>query len=98
MQRRQIVDKLLELRPALNAEGVIHVALFGSRARGDHNAASDLDLLLDVDAASRLSLLNLVGVEKLVEDAVGIRANAFMRRSLDADFRQSVDRDLIDVF
>ncbi len=98
MQRRQIVDKLRELRPALNAEGVTHIALFGSRARGDHNAASDLDLLLDVDPGGRFSLLNLVGVEQIVEDAVGIRANAFMRRSLNADFRRSVDRDLVDVF
>ncbi|WP_394892867.1 nucleotidyltransferase domain-containing protein [Mesorhizobium sp. AaZ16] len=88
----------MTIRPDLTAEGVTHVALFGSRARGDHSERSDLDLLLDVDPASRFSILNLVGVERIVEKATGIRANAFMSRSLDDGFRDSIKHDLIEVF
>ena len=55
-------------------------------------------LLLDVDPASRFSILNLVGVEHIVEKATGLRANAFMRRSLDDGFRNSIKNDLIEVF
>jgi uncharacterized protein len=98
MQQDALVEKLMTVRPDLVAEGVTHVALFGSRARGDHNRRSDLDLLLDVDPASRFSILNLVGVEHIVEKATGIRANAFMRRSLDDSFRDSIENDLIEVF
>jgi predicted nucleotidyltransferase len=53
MQHDALVEKLMTIRPDLSAEGVTHVALFGSRARGDHSERSDLDLLLDVDPASR---------------------------------------------
>jgi hypothetical protein len=34
----------------------------------------------------------------MVEKATGIRANAFMRRSLDSSFRDSIKNDLIEVF
>ena len=98
MQRDLIVEKLITLRPDLLAEGVTHVALFGSRARGDHGHQSDLDLLLDVDPTSRFSILNLVGVEQIVEAATGIPANAFMRRSLDDGFRASIKNDIVEVF
>ncbi|XIK08468.1 nucleotidyltransferase domain-containing protein [Mesorhizobium sp. AaZ16] len=98
MQQDALVERLMTIRPDLTAEGVTHVALFGSRARGDHSERSDLDLLLDVDPASRFSILNLVGVERIVEKATGIRANAFMSRSLDDGFRDSIKHDLIEVF
>lgn len=98
MERDIIVEKLKTLRPDLLAEGVTHVALFGSRARGDHSRKSDLDLLLDVDPSSRFSILNLVGVEQIVEAATGIPANAFMRRSLDDSFRASIKNDIVEVF
>lgn len=98
MQRDAIVQKLKTLRPDLSAEGVTHVALFGSRARGDYSEKSDLDLLLEVDPASRFSILNLVGVERIIEQALGIQTNAFMRRSLDDGFRDSVKNDVIEIF
>jgi predicted nucleotidyltransferase len=98
MQRDALVQKLMTLRPDLSAEGVTHVALFGSRARGDYGEQSDLDLLLEVDPESRFSILNLVGVERIVEKATGIPANAFMRRSLDDDFRDSIKNDVVEIF
>ena len=98
MQRDAIIERLMTLRPHLLAEGVTHVALFGSRARGDYSEQSDLDLLLDVDPSSRFSILNLVGVEQIVETATGIPANAFMRRSLDDSFRNSIKDDVVEVF
>ena len=98
MERDAIIDELQRLRPALHAEGVVHLALFGSRARGDNRPDSDIDLLIDIDPASRFSLLNLVGVEHLVADATGVPANAFMRRSLDASFAEKATREAIPVF
>lgn len=98
MQRDAIIQQIKSLRPALFAEGVTHVALFGSRARGDHSERSDLDLLLDVDPARRFSILNLVGVERIIEEAVGIPTNAFMRRSLDNSFEASIESEVVEIF
>ena len=98
MEHSAIISELKRLRPALHAEGVAHLALFGSRARGDNRPDSDIDLIIDIDPERRFSLLNLVGVEHLVADATGIPANAFMRRSLDAGFAETIARESIPVF
>lgn len=98
MNKDLLIRRLVSLKPELNAEGVSHLALFGSRARGDHSSQSDIDLLLEVEPASRFSILNLVGVEQIVEREIGMTANAFMRRSLDREFKASIGDDVIEVF
>ena len=98
MNKDVLIRRLASLKPELNAEGVSHLALFGSRARGDHSSQSDIDLLLEVEPASRFSILNLVGVEQIVEREMGMTANVFMRRSLDREFKASIENDLIEVF
>lgn len=98
MDRDQIIGLLRSKREALEALGVRHVALFGSRARGDHAPDSDIDILLDISAKSRFSLLDLVGVEQFVSGLTGLQANAFMARSLDNAFKRTIAADRIAVF
>lgn len=98
MKTGEIIAKLASLRATLQSEGVEHLAIFGSRARGDNSETSDLDLLIDAAPACKFSILNLVGVEHIVADSVGLPANAFMRRSLDASFKSSISSDIIQVF
>ena len=98
MQRNDLLEKIRALKPRLEAEGVDHIALFGSRARGDNGPASDVDLLVEVDSARLFSLLDLIGVEHMVEEATGISANALMRRSLKREFATAIAKDVIEVF
>ena len=98
MPRDDLVLQLKALQPRLAAEGVSHLALFGSRARVDQSPASDVDILLDVVPESGFSLTDLIGIEHLVESATGFAANAVMQRSLDADFRASIAKDLVTIF
>jgi predicted nucleotidyltransferase len=98
MTRDDIIAKLRETAPALRAEGVTWLAIFGSRARGDANEASDLDVLIDVAPDAEFSLLNLVGVERAIKNATGINTQAEMRRSLEPRFAQRIADDVIEVF
>jgi len=98
MDRKEIIKLIEQVKPDLEAEGVTHLALFGSRARGNNRGDSDIDILIDVTPGSSFSLLNLVGVEHIVADATGLTSNAVLRRSLDEDFRKTIQTDIVEIF
>ena len=72
--------------------------IFGSRARGDAREDSDIDILIDVDPDAKFSLLDLIGVEHIIEDATGLRAQATMRRSLEPRMAERITDDIVEVF
>ena len=98
MTKDLIIACLKAKTEALNAEGVAHLALFGSRARGDSSPDSDLDVLIDTIPGRRFSLLNLSGVGLMIEDAIGIPSQIVLRRSLDPAFATRIRDDLVEVF
>lgn len=98
MYKHELIERLRQLRPDLAAEGVEHLAVFGSRARGDNQPASDIDILIDVDPQRMFSLIDLIGVQHIIQDRTGLPANALMRRSLDDRFRGRIESDLVEVF
>lgn len=96
--RDEIIDGLLQLKTNLQAQGIANLAMFGSRARGDHHQESDLDLLVDVHKDRKFSLLDLLGVSHTISDRLGVSANMFMRRSLEPDMAESIRPDIIEIF
>ena len=94
----QIIDRIASSADMLRAEGVEHLAIFGSRARGDARHDSDLDVLVDIVPGRRFSLLDLSGVALLIEDATGLSTQVVLKRSAPADFTQRIAGDLVAVF
>ncbi|WP_407175828.1 nucleotidyltransferase family protein [Bradyrhizobium sp. STM 3562] len=74
------------------------LAIFGSRARGDDRPESDIDVLIEVEPDASFSLLNLIGVQHIIEDATGLDAQATMRRSLSPSFAERIANDIVEVF
>lgn len=60
------LDKAISIlranQEALRARGVLHAAIFGSVARGEAHPGSDIDVLVEMDAAKRIGLFGYAGL------------------------------------
>ena len=63
MNRDEILARLREHEAALRSRGVAHVALFGSRARGDQRASSDTDILVEFDPVARITVFDYAALK-----------------------------------
>jgi uncharacterized protein len=99
LTREQLLTELRALKPEFEREGVAHMSLFGSRARGDNRPDSDVDVIVDVQQGRKFGL-EAVGVYNLIEDQIGLPSSIVTRRGLTSDpvFRARVSRDEISVF
>jgi predicted nucleotidyltransferase len=98
MTRDDIIAAIRKNADAIKAEGVTKLAIFGSRVRGDNRPDSDIDVLIEIEPDMSFSLLNLIDVEHIIEDATGLQAQATMRRSLPPRFAQRIADDIVEVF
>jgi len=73
--------------------GVRAVRVFGSVARGEADAASDVDFLVDLDAGR--SLLDLGGFAADLQDVLDCRVDVVTERSLPARFRDRVAKEAV---
>lgn len=65
--------------------------VFGSFARGDATASSDLDLLADFSA--RKSLFELVRIEREFAETLGVRVDLLTERALHPSLRDRILAD-----
>ena len=68
-------------------------AIFGSYARGDNHADSDLDLLVDFYQGA--SLFEVVRLERFLEDKFGCKVDVVSRRALRKELRDAVFKEMI---
>jgi predicted nucleotidyltransferase len=66
LNRDQIITRLRENEAALRAKGVLHAALFGSRARGDQGSGSDTDILIEFDPTARITVFDYAGLKRYI--------------------------------
>jgi len=79
-------------------QGVHHLYLFGSVARGDARATSDIDIAVDMDPDADFSLLDLIGVQQMANELFGWPTDMVERRSLKRFVRPQVEREAVTVF
>jgi uncharacterized protein len=93
-----IIAKLREIEPAIRAQGVARLAIFGSRARGDARPDSDLDVLVDTISHKEAPPFDLFKVQHLIEDATGIHVQISLRELLKPRLADRIADDLVQVF
>ena len=98
MRKRDAVAALRGQADEVKARGVTALYLFGSTARDESLATSDLDLFVDYDQGGRFSLVDLVGVKQLLEDRLGVPVDLTTRDSLDPLLRGRIEASAKRVF
>ena len=98
MDRERVISTLRAHERELKDAGVVRLSLFGSTARGEAGPESDVDLLAAFDAARRLSILDVVGIELQLSDLPGVRVDLSEEGTLKPRVRESVEAEAVIAF
>ena len=93
--REEVLSRKGLLRAIAAAHGVRSLSLFGSAARGQARASSDLDFLVELEDGR--SLVDLAGVKQDLEALFGRPVDAFTPTSLKPGVLATARADLVRV-
>jgi len=98
MEKQAVLEKLRAHEAELRAAGIVHLRLFGSVARGDNGAESDVDLLADLDPSKRLTLFGLAHLHNHVQDLLGMEVDLSINGQMRPQIRDRVLREALLAF
>lgn len=98
MNRDAAITELAAHAAALRARGVAAAYLFGSTARGEAHADSDLDVFLDIAPDAKFSLFDLAGLHGLLNAELGRKVDLTTRESLHPKLRAEIEREAVRIF
>jgi uncharacterized protein len=98
MNTPEIIARLRENESALRRQGVSHIALFGSRARGDNRSDSDIDILIELAPDAPVGLFEYVAITQYLADLFPVRVEVADRRTLKPLVRPSAEREAVYAF
>jgi uncharacterized protein len=97
MTRDEAISRLLLHEAELRRLGVEHLYLFGSTARGEAGADSDVDLFFDHEKG-KLGLFELMELKERAASILGRKADIMTRNSLHPRLRKRIEDSAVLVF
>ena len=98
MDRATVVAKLRACEPELKAAGIVRLSLFGSVARGNASAGSDVDLMAEFDPGRQFSLLDMVRMENRLADILGVPVDLAPARAMKDHIRERAMQEAVLAF
>jgi predicted nucleotidyltransferase len=95
----RLTDVLSTLRSesvALREKGIVHAFVFGSIARGDDHALSDVDIA--IEAAPFVGSPAVMEIEEILSARLGLPVQIISKRGLRSPQHSSILREMIEVF
>lgn len=83
-----VQDYVSSIKRIAKEHGATNLRVFGSYARGEAGPASDLDLLIDLEAGR--DLLDLIGLKQDLEEIIGREVDVVTEKSLSPHIRQQI--------
>ena len=94
----QVVQTLRQNEVELHRRGVRHAAVFGSVVRGEARAASDIDILVDLDPECPMGIFEYARLKLYVGQMLGGAADVVNRKTLKPLLRDNILREAVNVF
>jgi predicted nucleotidyltransferase len=87
MTREEILKKLEDHRDTIRGFGVRRLGIFGSHARGEQSAASDLDFLVEFE---RSTFDNYFDLKFFLEDLFGCEVDLVIKDTIKPRIRSTI--------
>lgn len=88
-----VISTLRAHEAELRQAGIRHLSLFGSVARGDAEASSDIDLAAELDPDANIGLFGLGALERRLAELVGRKVDLLAEPVEKPRLRANIDRD-----
>ncbi|MEX2494825.1 MAG: nucleotidyltransferase domain-containing protein [Woeseia sp.] len=99
LNRARALEILRQQRSRLESRGISHAGVFGSLARDEAQASSDIDIVVTPASGRRLDLIELGAVQSLLEDAfAGFDVDLLVDPIRRPDLLAAVSRDRANAF
>jgi|SRR5690349_13912811 uncharacterized protein len=100
MHRDEVIARLRQTEPALRDFGVNALYLFGSHARGEARADSDIDIFVDPVSDERFGFLQFMEAYDTIRKTVGedLEVGYSTREGLSPYVRANVENEAIRIF
>jgi hypothetical protein len=98
MKLADVLATLKKAEPELRPHGILHAGVFGSVARGENRHDSDIDIAVDLDDLTVLTIYDYAHVKNVVADLFDLPVDVVNRAALKPYLRDHVERELVYAF
>ena len=92
--RKTLSENKRELRQKYKVK---EIGVFGSYVRGEQKKKSDVDILVEFDDSSTLSLLAFIGLENHLSDVLGVKVDLVEKSTLKPRIGKRVLEEVVNV-
>lgn len=98
MDRQTVIDRLKRNQANLKALGLARLSLFGSTARGQASAASDIDLAVTLDKDAKIDLFRFAAITEQLTRLLGTQVDLIVEPARNPRMQAQIDRDRLRVY
>lgn len=95
---QSVLNTLRAHEPDLRRLGVAHAAVFGSVARGEARAGSDVDVLVDLDESRPMGVFEYARMKLYIDELLEGSTDVVNRRTLKPLLRANILHDAVHAF
>lgn len=97
MRREEVIAKIRQNSEAIRALGAASLYLYGSHARDEASAASDVDVFIDRDPTRHFGFIELTELEFLLRDILGTKVDVSTRTGLQPAISPQIEQSAVKV-